>query len=152
MNIVVIAILVVTLIIAAVLVAGSFFIFKAVKVLNVFVRPESPDKPSPMAIVLGTFSDMMARSIVAQAKATFMGKQSGMARAETAVTADIAEDTLNQVNPAFGAILSSFPALKKTLRRNPGLADIALSKLGSMLSNPGNGSKPGASQSPRFNL
>ena len=94
----------------------------------------SPDEktPSPLAQVTQVASDMLARSIIAQAKATFMGKQSGSERAETAITGDIAEGLLTAKAPMLGALLNSFPALKKTLRRNPQLIDLAMSKLGNI--------------------
>jgi len=94
-----------------------------------FITPPDEKTPSQVANVVSTVSDSFARSIVAQAKATFMGKQSGVVRAEKGVDADIAEDTLAMVNPTLSAILTSFPALRKTLRKNPALIDLALEKL-----------------------
>ena len=48
-------------------------------------------KPSQIAQTAQVFSDMLARSVVVQAKTTFMGKQSGAVRADSAIEGDIAE-------------------------------------------------------------
>ena len=94
-----------------------------------FVSPIDEKTPSPIAQLVSSMSDVLARSLIAQAKATFMGIQSGEVRADKAVSADIALEAASMANPAIGAILGSFPALKKTLRRNPQLLDLAMSKL-----------------------
>lgn len=94
-----------------------------------FITPKVPGEPSDFSGLVSQISDMFARSLVAQAKAAFMGKQSGENRAQTAIDADIAMDGVSAVNPAIGAVLNSFPALRKTLRRNPALIDLALSRL-----------------------
>lgn len=93
-----------------------------------FVTAPDEKTPSPLAQLASSLADIFARSIVAQLKATFMGKQSGDVRAEKAVSADIAEDMLAQSNPLISAALDSFPTLKKSLRRNPGLIDYAIKK------------------------
>jgi len=80
-----------------------------------------------------------------------MGKQSGAVRGETAVDADIAEDALSMASPAVSAILSAFPALRRSLRRNPALLDLALSKIASR--NAGVPATPGDGVGqPKFNL
>lgn len=94
-----------------------------------FVTSPGNNEPSPLARTVEAAGDMLARSLVAQAKGAFMGKQSGEARAETAIAGDIAEDLINARSPMIGALLNSFPTLKKTIRRNPQLLDLALSKL-----------------------
>lgn len=103
-----------------------------------FITPEAEGKPSPLANTAGVVADMVGRSMIAQAKAVFMGRQSGDNRGEATVTADILEDVVAQRSPAIAALLGSFPTLKKTLRRNPALLDLALSKLaGGLGSGPG---------------
>lgn len=95
-----------------------------------FITPVDDKTPSPAAQVADQISSMFARALVAQAKASFMGKQSGEARAQAAIDGDIALDLAVQASPLIGALANSFPALKKTLRRNPQLLDLVLSKLG----------------------
>jgi len=111
-----------------------------------FITPADDKTPSPAAQVADQFSSMLARALVAQAKATFMGKQSGDARAQAAIDGDIALDMAGQASPLIGGLLNSFPALKKSLKRNPALLDFALSKLAG-----GQGSAPAAPAIPGSN-
>ncbi len=104
-----------------------------------YITPQGEGEPSPLARTVEAAGDMLARSLVAQAKGAFMGKQSAAVRGETAIAGDIAEDLLAQRSPVISAILQSFPTLKKTIRRNPQLLDIALSKLAGGL---GSGGSP----------
>lgn len=125
MNILLTSILIVC---GAILGILSLFAWRLMRLQNVFrdfVTPVDEKTPSALAKTTDIMACMIARAIVAQAKTTLMGMQSGQVRAETA----IAENVLEGSNPAIGALLSSFPALKKTLRRNPALLDMALSRL-----------------------
>lgn len=108
--------------------------------INAFITPEEEGKPSPLACVSEAFADILARSVVAQAKTTFMGIQSGQARAQKAIEADIAQD-MAAANPLVSGVLDQFPSLKKTLRRNPALIDMAMATLSNKLqpSTPSNG-------------
>ena len=103
-----------------------------------FLTPEGPDKPSPLATLSAQFADVLARAVVMQAKTYLMGKSSAVARAESAVEGDIAEDTLSMANPLMATLLKSFPKLSRTIRRNPGLAELAIEKLIPMLTKGGN--------------
>lgn len=116
-----------------------------------FITPEADGKPSPAATVAQNVSDMAARSIVAQVKGFLMGLQSGQSRGQTAVTGDIVEGAAGQQLPMIGAVLDSFPALKRTLRRNPALLDLALSKLAGVKSG-SNQSQGSNGDSPKFKL
>jgi len=133
MNIILIAILTVNLALFVLFAVVFIKIARVYRELQGFIKPgkdnEGKDTPSPLAMVVSTTADMIARSLVAQIKSTFMGKQSGEVRGEQAVVGDIAFDAIGQVNPVVGAVLNSFPSLKKTLKRNPALLDFALSKL-----------------------
>lgn len=94
----------------------------------------APDEktPSQLAQTVSIASDMVARSIVAQMKATFMGKASGESRAESGLEFDLAVAS----NPLLGIALKAVPGLAKTLRKNPQLIDYALSKFGNRKSGP----------------
>lgn len=108
-----------------------------------------------MAQVVEAAGLIVARSIVAQAKASFMGMESGAKRQEAAIAGDIAEGVLNTQLPLAGALLQSFPSLRKTLRRNPQLLDLALSKLGGLGAGAGGGQSPPSGNgtgTPRFHL
>lgn len=98
-----------------------------------FVSPAGPDLPSPLAQAVAAGSDMVARSIVAQAKGTFMGLESGASRQAAAVDGAIAEDLARQAHPVIGGLLDNFPQLKRTLRKNPALFDMAIQQLAGKL-------------------
>jgi len=76
-----------------------------------------------------------------------MGQRSGEVRAERAVEGAIAEDVARNAHPMVGPILDHMPELKKTLRKNPGLLDFALSKLVDMGEKRGSGVVPGTPSS-----
>jgi hypothetical protein len=153
MNIILIVILCLTA-----LMCGLFYLFYR-KVtyfegtIKAFIQPVDDKTPSQLAKTTEIISDMIARSIMAQAKTFMMGLQSGQNRAETAIKGDITEDMINQSSNPLGAILSSFPAVKKSLRRNPQLLDLAMGYLGSKMQGKGNnGDKPVASGQVKFKL
>jgi mannose/fructose/N-acetylgalactosamine-specific phosphotransferase system component IID len=127
------------------LIAYIFFrISRVYNQIRSFVTPEAEGKPSPLANTSQIVADMVGRSIVATIKSTFMSKQSGEARALTAIQGDLAEGALG-ASP-LGALLGSFPALKKTLRRNPALVDMALSAFQKGNNGQNNGSSSDSSQ------
>lgn len=98
------------------------------KDFKAFITPVDDKTPSPLANFTQVIADMAGRSIVATIKSTFMGKQSGESRASTAIQGNLAIDSLAG-NP-IGAILTSFPSLAKSLKRNPQLLDLALQYMG----------------------
>jgi len=110
-----------------------------------FVEPTGDGEPSPLAGLTDSVLDLAAGKLTARVKTTFMGMQSGAARAEKAVDGAIAIDSVGVENPAMGALLSAFPHLQKVIRRNPALAGFAMDKLGQMAAGR-NGGKPGGSQ------
>jgi len=151
MNILLTAILLCNVVLLAViLVAGARIRREYRRIsqeVNQFILPVDEKTPSPAAQVADQISSMFARALVAQAKASFMGKQSGEARGQAAIEGDIALDMAGQASPLIGGLLNSFPALKKTLRRNPQLLDFALSKLAGS----GQGSAPVTPAAPGSN-
>lgn len=108
-----------------------------------FLVPPEKGKPSALAQMTEAMSVQAARAIAAQMKMTFMGKESGDARAQKGIAADIGEDMLQMSNPMIASLLQSFPTLRRTLRRNPGLMDIALSAFGPKQGDHPNGSNNG---------
>lgn len=97
-----------------------------------FVTPKGAEEASPLANVVDVGADMVARAVTARIKTSLMGQQSGQVRQEKAVDGAIAEDLARAAHPLAGPLLDAMPQLRKTLRKNPGLLDIALSKLASM--------------------
>jgi hypothetical protein len=94
-----------------------------------FITPESDGKPSPLANSIEAISEIFGRSITAQIKTTLMGVESGLVRGSKSVDKAIAEDALRMSNPLISGLLDSFPAVKKTLSKNPALLDLAISQL-----------------------
>lgn len=131
------------------LVAGLFLsavvIFRRVSAtVSAFLQPTGENQPSPLATSVDAFSVIFARSITTSLRAMLMGMQSGVVRSEKAVEGDIAEGVAENGSPILAAAMQAFPALRKTIRRNPGLVDLALSRLGGSLvghkdRQPGNG-------------
>jgi len=102
------------------------------KTIRDFVTPKGPDEASPLASVVDVAADMVARAVTARIKTSLMGSQSGQVRQEKAIEGAIAEDVARAAHPLVGTILDGMPEVRKTLRKNPGLLDFALSKLGAM--------------------
>jgi len=125
--------------------AAIIGLVKVRRTLRSFVEPMGENQSSPLGQVIGSTSAAMADAIVNKAKSTFLGIQSGQARAEKALEADIVQDSLAS-NPLLAGIMKSFPALGKTLRRNPGLVEMALSKLAERAGRPGGGNGKAGSQ------
>ena len=95
-----------------------------------FITPADDKTPSPLAQTTSAISEVFARSFVAQAKATFMGIQSGQVRADKAIEADVAMDALQMTNPMIASILQMFPSIKKAIRKNPAIIDMAFKQIG----------------------
>jgi len=107
-----------------------------------FVTPKGPEEASPLANVVDVAADMVARAVTARIKTSLMGSQSGQVRQEKAVDGAIAEDLARAAHPLAGTLLDAMPELRKTLRKNPGLLDFALSKLGAMQAKTDNSNQP----------
>jgi len=92
-----------------------------------FISQADPDTPSPLAQTVSSISDMIARSLVAQVKTTFMGIESGVSRAENSIQ----QNAFAQANPLIAGLVNMFPkTVKRTLIKHPELIDMALSKFG----------------------
>jgi len=134
------------ILLAAILLLNTVFLIVAVtvtvrvvKIFKGFALPQAPGEPSALSKFVEASGDMVARSIVAQFKTTLLGMQSGAVRAEKAIAGDIAEDTL-AASPL--AALGAFPSVRKSLRRNPQLLDLAMQFLGPRLFGGNNGAAP----------
>lgn len=131
------------------LIGWLFFKFKATFIS--FISPIDEKTGSPLSQTASALSDMIARSIMAQAKGFLLGLQSGQNRAEKAIAADVATDNAGALLPN---LLNSFPTLKRSLRRNPQLMDLAMQFLANKLGTTGNGHQPvtTANEQVKFNL
>jgi hypothetical protein len=99
--------------------------------IRAFVSPVDDKTPSPLAATVEAMSEVFSRTLIMQAKAVFMGKQSGEARASAAIEADIAESALAEKSPMLSMALNAIPGLKKSLRKHPELIDMAIQKFAS---------------------
>lgn len=106
-----------------------------------FFTPEKAGEPSPFGKVLKLTSDQFAYKIVDQAKMTLMGMKGNQANQEKAVEGAIAVDALSQ-SPLAATALTAFPELKKLIRKNPGLAEMGISKLLGKVKTGSNGQVP----------
>lgn len=94
-----------------------------------FITAPDDKTPSAFAQTVEASGEIIARALVAQAKATFMGKQSGQARGEQSLQGAFIQDQASQLGGPAGllaGVLTSFPAVRKVLIKNPGLIDLAL--------------------------
>ena len=123
-NILLVSILLVLL---SAICAFAFVCYRVWRTALDFITPTEEGKPSALAVAVDSASIFLARALLAQAKGFLMGLQSGQSRSEKSVQADLVEGLASQ-NP-LTALLMSFPALKKSIRRNPALLDVALSAL-----------------------
>jgi hypothetical protein len=106
------------------------------------------EKPSEFSNIVSMMADEFGVKVAASLKSTFMGVQSGDAKATQQVEAAMVEDGIAGQNPILGMILQSYPALAKKIMKNPALASKAMELLGSpSLSKIGNHTgEPGGSQ------
>lgn len=91
--------------------------------------PKGEGLPSPAAEVVNQIAESAGQALFRQVKTSFGANKSAEVRAGKAIDADIAEGMLQATNPGLATILDSIPGLKKTLRRNPALIDLAMEKL-----------------------
>jgi hypothetical protein len=133
-NLILAALLLVNCLILLVVVYAIFKVKAVSSQVKAFITPVSADIPSEFAKLTDTISSVFARSITAQIKTTLMGIQSGQVRNQKALEGDIAEGIAEST--PIGAALTSIPAVRKALRHNPGLIDIAMN----FLNGPGKGS------------
>jgi len=144
------------LLIAIILILGlalacSLAVFNRLKqIITDFITPVEPDKPSQLANVTEVVAGMFGRAITAQIKTTLMGMESGASRALKAVEGDIALDRTSQ-SPLAG-LLGSFPTLRKSIRRNPQLLDVALGVISDMASRKAGSGSNGSGERTKFQL
>lgn len=135
-------------------VIAFWLVFRRIRAVVIdFLTPESENKPSPFGLAIDGVASSIARAIMAQAKAYLMGLQSGQVRGEKAIQGDLALDDAQ--NSPIGALLN-YPNVRRTLKRNPGLMDIAAQfLLPRLLGQTGQGQNSGnhaESSPPRFKL
>lgn len=114
-----------------------------------FVTPEAEGKPSQLALFLEVVSASMGRAAAMSIKAMLMGKQSGDVRGELAEVGREQEAKMEQLG--LPGVLAG--AFGRSLRKKPGLFDLALPFISSMIQrgDANNGhSTTGAGGSPRF--
>lgn len=96
--------------------------------LTAWITPAEPGAAAPAAQLWDSLSTTLAQRMAAQVKAVLMGTASGAARAEKSIEGDIALAMAEQ--SPLGGLLDAVPGVKKTLKRNPALLNLALQKLG----------------------
>ncbi len=81
---------------------------------------------------LSTLYGFLIKRLATELKVTIMGSMGGQAKGEAYAEQAVMQDMVAAENPMAGAILSAFPSLGKTFRKNPALLNYALSKLTGM--------------------
>jgi hypothetical protein len=94
-----------------------------------FTTPEREGEKSGLDIFMETLAHNIGHSAFTQVRSMMANSASKDARAEKAVDSAINQDLLAQANPVIGALLDSMPALRKVIRRNPALAELAIDKI-----------------------
>lgn len=145
------------LLLLVVSISFAVLISRTKRVIASFFIPDKEGEASPFAKGVDVVSGMIARALVAQLKTVYMGERSGAVRSEKAIQGDLALDLAGQ-NPALSTLLGAFPNLSKTLRRNPGLLDLAMgimSRRSQSQASPGSAATPGSNGSgvkPQFKI
>jgi hypothetical protein len=105
--------------------AGLFFTF--IKIRSVFrefkdfITPPGENKPSKLALVVESITELMGRSLVAHLKAMLMGTKSGDAKADMAATGEMIDAS------PLGMIVNLLPkSVKRSLIKNPQILDYAM--------------------------
>lgn len=122
-----------------------------------FVSAPDSSTPSALAQTVDAAAQLAARVVIAQAKTTLMGMQSGAARSEAAAQRRAATEAF----PWLGVLQKLSPQLSGTLMRNPQLLNLA-GNLVAKAAQPGAGGAPpgppgpaprnGHTQEPLFKL
>lgn len=104
-----------------------------VATLNAFFEVQDNEEQSRCNLFLDALSKRFSSDITNSIKGNLLGMQSGQARSERALEADIQQDLMAVQQPDIVALLDMFPLAKKRIVRNPALIPIfqsMLSKLG----------------------
>ena len=108
-----------------------------------FIIPPNDKTPSQLAVVVDQMAQLVGRAVIAQAKATFMGEASSVAKA---ANKDAADATMARV-PWLSAIATLAPGFSKSLMKNPAL----LAALGNALGGNHRGTAPPPATMPSGN-
>lgn len=98
------------------------------ELLASFFQPDKEGEATPFAQLVASSGDILASSLVARLKASFMGDKSGAVRGEAAVEGELALDMASAGNPIVGALIQQFPGLRKLAKKNPQLVDAVVNK------------------------
>jgi len=120
----------------------------ALDLIRAYFEAPDAETPSEFAKMIDAAALVLAQRLVSSLKGTFMGVQSGARRGEDALQGDFLGDVATQANPTLGALLNSFPAVKRRLGKNPELIPAAMQLIGKLFpggsAQGGNGSKSDA--------
>lgn len=95
---------------------------------RLYFEPKPGGKPSEFAELTSILSKTLASDIVASIKMTLLASNSAAVRTEQAM----AKREMSAASPLIGMLMKKFPGLGKTLIEHPELAQMAISKLGTM--------------------
>lgn len=90
-----------------------------------FISPIDDKTPSPLGTLVANVAHHAGQGIAQEIKTTLMGKSSGESRLEKAAQGELALAVAEQ-NPKMAAIMQAMPAFGKSVRKNPGLLELAM--------------------------
>ncbi len=116
-----------------------------------FLSAPDDKTPSPLAQTVDQASQLVARALIAQAKATFMGEASAVSKAAAKAEAGQAQAAMMARFPWLAAIAALAPGFSKTLTKNPALLNLVPMIQGGGRSQPG-GNGRGTSAPPALDM
>jgi len=120
--------------------------------IRTFISAPDAQTPSPLAQTVDAVAQLVGRAIIAQAKTTFMGIESGAVRSAQAA---VKNQALAQF-PWLSVLDKLSPGLSKTLVRNPQLLNLAANLINRSPARQGAPAAPapgnGHNQEPLFKL
>ena len=105
-----------------------------------FLTAPDDKSMSPASILYG----VLIKRLATELKVTIMGTMGGEAKGQSYVEQAAMTDMVSDSNPVAAAVLSAFPSLGKTFKKNPALLNYAISKLSGLKGAPGVPGAPGA--------
>lgn len=93
--------------------------------IKAFIIPVDDKSESPASLLYA----LLIKRLAVELKVTIMGSMGGKAKGEAYAEQAIMTDMVEAENPAIAAIMTAFPSLGKSLKKNPALMQYALSKI-----------------------
>jgi len=90
-----------------------------------FITSTDDKTESPASILYG----VLIKRAAVEFKMVLMGSMGGEAKGQAYAEQAVMQDMIQTENPTIAAVISAFPSLGKTLKKNPALLNYAMSKI-----------------------